>query len=155
MKNSPYTVYQYFINTADADVERYLKLFTLLSFEDIEEIVTQHAADPAARYGQQRLAYLVTQIIFGTDAAEASVLATAFAFAKDEQKKELLEAADPGYIQMLCTQLGAGSCARGTSFLAAIADPEHGCALVSSRGEGKKLMKSGALWLNGKKITDP
>ena len=49
-KNSPYFVYQYFINTADADVERFLKLLTLLSLEDIEKIIKQHNEDTSKRY---------------------------------------------------------------------------------------------------------
>ena len=48
-KNSPYFVYQYFMNTSDADVERYLKLFTLLSLDEIDSIVSAHNSDTASR----------------------------------------------------------------------------------------------------------
>lgn len=43
------TIYQYFMNTADADIERYLKLLTLLSLEEIQSILTQHHAAPEKR----------------------------------------------------------------------------------------------------------
>jgi len=63
-KNSPYSVYQYFMNTSDEDVERFLRLFTLLDLEQIEEIVAKHDADRAARHGQRALAHYVIQTIF-------------------------------------------------------------------------------------------
>ena len=67
-KNSPYFVYQYFMNTTDQDVEKYLKVLTLLDFETIGNIVKQHNENPAARYGQKRLAAEVVAVIFGKDA---------------------------------------------------------------------------------------
>lgn len=68
-KNSPYFVYQYFMNAADADVERYLKLFTLLSLEEIDSIVDAHNKDTASRSGQRALAQYVVQTVFGKKAA--------------------------------------------------------------------------------------
>lgn len=68
-KSSPYSVYQYFLNTADEDVERFLKLLTLLSFEEIDEIVARHRQDTAQRYGQKQLAKYVITTIFGQQAA--------------------------------------------------------------------------------------
>ena len=64
-KNSPYFVYQYFMNTTDQDVAKYLKVLTLLDFDTIDKIVSDHLADPAQRYGQKRLAAEVVAVIFG------------------------------------------------------------------------------------------
>ena len=50
LKNSPYFVYQYFMNTADADIERYLKIFSLLELEEIEQIVNEHNDVPEKRF---------------------------------------------------------------------------------------------------------
>jgi tyrosyl-tRNA synthetase len=69
-KNTPYTIYQYFINVTDEDVERYLKIFSVKTLEDIEQIVKTHHEAPEKRYGQTQLAYIVTQIIFGTKTAD-------------------------------------------------------------------------------------
>jgi tyrosyl-tRNA synthetase len=52
------------MNTIDTDVPRYLKAFTLLELDEIETIVRQHAAYPSLRYGQQRLASYLTEMIF-------------------------------------------------------------------------------------------
>ena len=55
-KNSPYFVYQYFLNSADADVEKFLRAFTLLEISESEEIVAIHHEKPESRYGQSPLA---------------------------------------------------------------------------------------------------
>ncbi len=84
-KNSPYFVYQYFMNTADADVERYLKLFTLLSLDEIATIVKLHNEDTAARSGQRTLAKYVVQTIFGMDAVEAAQKITEILFGNEDK----------------------------------------------------------------------
>lgn len=84
-KNSPYFVYQYFMNTADEDVERYLKLFTLLSLDEIADIVKTHEQDASARSGQRALAQYVVQTIFGKQAAETAEKITEILFGSEER----------------------------------------------------------------------
>ena len=48
-KNSPFKIYQYFINTSDEDLERYFKLLTLADFDTITNIVEKHAENPSDR----------------------------------------------------------------------------------------------------------
>ncbi len=73
-KNSPYTIYNYFMNIADEDVGRYLKIFSVKSLQEIQEIDEAHMKEPQLRQGQKTLAYLVTQIIFWTAEADNSAL---------------------------------------------------------------------------------
>jgi len=68
-KTSPYQFYQFWINTDDRDVERYLKLFTFLSLEEISTALAEHALDPGKRIAQRLLAVDVTSRVHG--AAEA------------------------------------------------------------------------------------
>jgi len=75
-KNSPYSIYQYFFNTTDTDVEAYLKLFSFLSEDEIIKIVSEHKKAPEERIGQQKIAYHITEIIFGTREAEGCVHST-------------------------------------------------------------------------------
>lgn len=84
-KNSPYYVYQYFMNTADADVERYLKLFTLLSLEEIADIVKTHNDDTAARSGQRVLAHYVVETIFGKSAVSSAEKITEILFGNEDK----------------------------------------------------------------------
>jgi tyrosyl-tRNA synthetase len=48
-KTSPYFIYQYFINTSDEDVERYMKMLTLIETEEIDKIVAKHLLEPEKR----------------------------------------------------------------------------------------------------------
>ncbi|WP_092604068.1 tyrosine--tRNA ligase [Actinopolyspora xinjiangensis] len=67
---SPYAWYQYFINTADADVGRYLRLFTFLEREEVEELERATAERPQQRLGQRRLAEELTTLVHGVTATE-------------------------------------------------------------------------------------
>ncbi|MBU1758323.1 hypothetical protein KKG31_04090 [Patescibacteria group bacterium] len=66
-KTSPYFVYQYFMNANDEDLEQYLKILTLLDFDQIEKIITEHKKKPEARHGQKELAKAVIEIVFDKD----------------------------------------------------------------------------------------
>jgi tyrosyl-tRNA synthetase len=72
-KTTPYQFYQFWINTDDRDVERYLKLFTFLPAEEISEIMTEQARDPGRRAAQRRLAWDVTERVHGRAAADEAV----------------------------------------------------------------------------------
>ncbi len=75
---TPYAFYQFWLNTPDADVERYLKYFTLLKRPEIEELVARHQQSPGERAAQRVLAEEVTRTLHGPDAcAEAANAARA------------------------------------------------------------------------------
>jgi len=84
-KSTPFFVYQYFMNTTDEDVERYLKLFTLLDFDTLAAIGSTHSQDPAARYGQEQLAKYVVTTIFGEQAAQQAIDITTLLFTTDDK----------------------------------------------------------------------
>ncbi|MDR0370159.1 MAG: hypothetical protein LBH96_06855 [Candidatus Peribacteria bacterium] len=63
-KNSPYFVYQFFMNSEDFLVEKLLKVFSLKSLEEIADIVEKHMENPELRYGQKVLASWVVEVIF-------------------------------------------------------------------------------------------
>jgi len=89
-KTSPYEVYQYFMNTHDDDVERYLQLFTFMWNDEISEIISNHSATPEMRTGQKILAYKVVEMVHGSDQAKVSEKITEFLFGT-EDKLELLK----------------------------------------------------------------
>ncbi|CAG0906271.1 unnamed protein product, partial [Darwinula stevensoni] len=70
---TPFKIYQYFMNVTDADVGRFLKLFTLLPLNEIEAIIAQHAENTAERYGQMQLAKYVVETIHGKEAVETAI----------------------------------------------------------------------------------
>ena len=72
-KTSPYQFYQFWINTDDRDVERYLKLFTFLSLEQIDSTMAEHAQAPEKRAAQRLLADDVTTRVHGRDAGQEAM----------------------------------------------------------------------------------
>jgi tyrosyl-tRNA synthetase len=143
-------VYQYFLNTADEDVERYLKLFTLLSFDEIDAIVTQHVEDTAARYGQEQLARYVVTTIFGIQAATQAAAITYVLFGSDDIMSSIAELDDETQ-SALCDATGGVRLETGTYRAVELA--VH-AGLANSNGEAKKLIKSGALFVNEDKVED-
>lgn len=89
-KTTPYAIYQYFVNTHDADLDRYLKLLTLLSVSEIQTILSEHAKSPELRLGQKRLAFEVVKIIHGEVEAVLSEKISDFLFG-DSDKLTLLK----------------------------------------------------------------
>ncbi len=79
-KTSAYELYQYFMNTADNDIERYLKMLTLIEIEQIDTIVAWHLENPEQRAGQICLAFEVVAIIHGHEQAQLAVKITEFLF---------------------------------------------------------------------------
>jgi len=84
-KNSPFVIYQYFMNTADEDVVRYLNILTLLTIEEIKQIESKHQQDLSQRVGQQELAYYVTKTVFGHEAAEHTKQITDLLFGSSDK----------------------------------------------------------------------
>jgi tyrosyl-tRNA synthetase len=72
-RTSPYHFYQFWLNTEDRDVERYLKLFTFLPLDRIGAVMAEHHREPGRRAGQRELAREITSIVHGTDAAAQAI----------------------------------------------------------------------------------
>ena len=101
-------MYQYFVNTADADVEKFLRAFTLLEISEIESIVSKHVQQPELRYGQRQLANYVIQTLFGKEAAQQAEKISEFLFG-ERDKMELLSAFSTDELQALARETGGCS----------------------------------------------
>jgi tyrosyl-tRNA synthetase len=84
-KTSPYQFYQFWINTDDRDVERYLKLFTFLPLDDIAAAMEEHRRDPAKRVAQRLLASDVTARVHGTAAAQEAIRTSMALFGRGDR----------------------------------------------------------------------
>ncbi len=84
-KTTPYEIYQFFINTTDEDISKFLKMLTLIETEDIDKIVAQHMEYPENRNWQKLLAYKVVEIIHGTKEADLALKITDFMFTSDNR----------------------------------------------------------------------
>ncbi len=81
-RTSPYQFYQFWLNTSDDDAERYIKIFTILSEEEINTLVAKHKEAPHQRQLQQKLAEEVTVMIHSREAYEMAVEASQILFGK-------------------------------------------------------------------------
>ena len=90
---SPYKFYQFWLNVSDAEAEKYLKIFTTLTKEEIEALAEDHAKDPSARPMQKKLAEEVTVMVHGRDEYDKALEASRILFSNgaDEALKKLDE----------------------------------------------------------------
>jgi tyrosyl-tRNA synthetase len=134
---SPYEYYQYWINTDDRDVERFLALFTLLPMDEIREYGRLHGSD--LRQGKEALAFEATAIAHGKDEAQNAREASRKAFGGDEGSLE----------SMPTTAVGKGSLKKGIAAVDLFAET----GLCTSRGEARRLISQGGGYVNERRLT--
>lgn len=144
-KTSPYTFYQFWLNTSDESVIDYLKLFTFLSLEELAELERQHEENPGARLAQKTLARLVTSFVHGEENTKSVEHASAALFG-EVSFGELSET------EALMVKESAPSCTTEEGTL--VVDLLVGSALASSKREARTFIESGAVQINGNKVTD-
>ena len=140
---SPYALYQYFMNVTDEDAIRFLKVFSFLSKEEIEEVARDHFANPGARIGQKKVAYEVTKDIHGEEAAKEAIAMTEALFKGDVRslkENEIEEVFDSKY------PLSAGIL---------LEDALIATGLATSKREARTFLSGNSVMLNGEKVTDP
>ena len=163
-KNSPYFVYQYFLNIADADVERFLKLFTFYDFDTIDQIVATHTTDTAARHGQSMLAEYVVKLIFWPQAARQAQMITNILFGRSDVM-EVIAWLSVEDIEALAKETNMASSDKQQATKQennwsmkleaySLIDLLVQSWLASSNGEAKKLIQGGGIYVNEQKIED-
>jgi len=151
-KNSPYYAYQYFMNATDDDIERFLKLFTLLNFEQIENIIKTHKENPEKRYWQTQLANYVIETIFWNEASLQAQKISEILFSK-ENKIQLLKKMNQKEIQALCKETWNIQL-NFSQLPIKILDLSTQTQLTKSNWEAKKIIQAGSIYLNEDKVTD-
>lgn len=141
-KTSPYEFYQFWLNTSDESAVDYLKLFTLLSDEDISAIAAEHAQNPGMRSAQKRLAHEVTALIHGAEEAGRAERVSEILFGEAGQGD-----IDVDTKKMLASAAPTVSAQEGMS----IADALVAASLASSKREARQFLEDGAVTINGEK----
>lgn len=142
---SPYAMYQFWLNTDDADVTDRLKVFTFLTRAEIEEISAQHAAEPFRRIGQKRVALEVTAFVHGPDATAAAIAASEALFGQGD-----LTTLDAATLRQALAELPNATVAEGTPVVQALLDT----GLCSSLSDARRAIDQGGVSLDGEKVTD-
>ncbi|MBQ9470504.1 MAG: tyrosine--tRNA ligase [Bacteroidales bacterium] len=151
---SPYRFYQFWLNTSDADAERYIKIFTMLDRSTIDALVAEHAQAPHLRVLQQRLAKEITIMVHSeadySRAVEASQLL--FGNATSQALREIDEATFLSVFEGVPTfEVARDVLDGGVSLSALLA--EH-TQVFPSKGELRRLVQGGGLSLNKEKVPD-
>ena len=144
---SPYRFYQYWVDADDSDVGLYLRWFTLLERDRIEELAAETAARPEARAAQRALAHDLTERLHGSEAA-----------AEVERVSEILFGGDPIHADAATLAAVAGEIPTA----AWPGEGPHGAVAIavasgaaSSNGEARRLIAQGGLTVNGRAVRDP
>jgi tyrosyl-tRNA synthetase len=141
-RTSPYQFYQFWINTDDRDVERYLKLFTFLSLEEVTAAVTEHAKDPGKRTAQRLLARDVTTRVHG-EAATGEAVRTSEALFGGSRKDHAT-----GALPDMPTRQVARSDVTGLS----IVDLLVASGLATSKADARRGIQGKGFYLNDEPI---
>lgn len=142
---SPYRMYQFWLNTDDADVIARLKVFTFLTRAEIEEYEALVAAEPFRRAAQRRLAMEVTTTVHGIDAAFAVVAASEALFGQGD-----LTTLDAPTLRSALEELPHITAAEEVSVVQALVDT----GLVASASEARRAIAQGGVSVDGEKVAD-
>jgi tyrosyl-tRNA synthetase len=147
---SPYAWYQYFFNTADADVIRYLRWFTFLTVDELAELEEATASRPHERAAQRRLAQEFTTLVHGAAATASVELASQALFGRGE----LSDLDEPTLAAALREVTGTnGVAALKAGEPGGIADLLVASGLVASKGAARRAVAEGGVSANNVRIT--
>ncbi|MBB6375546.1 tyrosyl-tRNA synthetase [Pseudonocardia eucalypti] len=144
---SPYAWYQYFVNVADADVGRYLRLFTFLSRPELDELDQLTATRPQARAAQQRLAEELTTLVHGATETERVVQASRALFGRAE-----LGSLDAGTLRAALAEIpsASASLADGPTIVRLLVET----GLAPSNSAARRTVGEGGAYVNNVKVAD-
>ena len=151
-RTSPYEFYQFWLNVADDDAERYIKIFTMLGRPTIEGLIAEHREDPGQRKLQKVLAREITIMVHGQDAYDNAVAASQLLFGNvsaevfrkmDERTVREVFANVPSF-EVKADELPCNI----LDFLAVKT------AVFPSKGEARKMLQGGGVSLNKGKVGD-
>lgn len=142
---SVYKFYQFWLNVDDEGVEEYLKIYTLLSKPEIEEIITEFKANKAERIAQKTLAYEVTNIVHGQGRAESVKRISEILFGGRDYKDLTIDD-----FEELGKELGTIDTTKEFDLTQLLVDAK----LASSKGEARRFVSSGAVYVNGQQISE-
>lgn len=140
---SPYQFYQFWLNTDDETVEEYLKMYTLLNKQQIEDTIGAFNMDRSSRIAQKTLAYEVTKIVHGETRATSVKLISEVLFGNGNYQ----DLTDQEFIQ-LANELGQIDVEIGLQ----LADLLVESKLSASKSDARRFLESNAIYINGSQI---
>ncbi|MEZ4969455.1 MAG: tyrosine--tRNA ligase [Flavobacteriaceae bacterium] len=153
-RTSPYKFYQYWLNTSDGDAEKYIKIFTFLAKEEIENLIETHKEAPHLRVLQKRLADEVTVMVHSREDLDNAVRASDILFGKSTSsdlkklnEKTFLEVFE-GVPQAVVSREDINN---GLDMIAALAAKT---GFLASNGEARRELKQNSISVNKEKVKE-
>lgn len=144
-KTSPYEFYQFWLNTADADVVKYLKIFTFLSREEIEALEVAVQEEPHLRQAQKTLAEEMTKLVHGEEALDQAIRISAALFSGDLKALSVDEMRD-AFKDVPSAEMSKED--------KNIVDFIVESGVTTSKRQGREDVTNGAISINGERIKD-
>ena len=150
-KTTPYQFYQFWLNATDADVVKWIKIFTLLPKEEIDTILMYHESNPHIRTAQIRLAEEVTRFVHGEAGLHAAQDTTAKLFSAANAPADALSVEDlEGMEGIIRFQFPKASIDGGIDVVSFLAET----TIFPSKGEAKKMLQNGGISINRNKTNE-
>lgn len=151
---SPYKFYQFWLNTSDEDAEKYIKIFTLLDQQTVEQLVAEHQQAPHERKLQKTLAKELTVMVHSEDDYNTAVEASQILFGKSTS--DILHRIDENTFLSVFEgvplfNISKNEIANGLSFAELAAEK---CEVFPSKGDLRRTVKGGGVSINKDKIND-
>ncbi len=143
-RTSPYQFFQYWMNVADADIERFLLQLTLLPVGECRAIAAAHLEEPFKRSGQRRLAREITTLVHGPEATAAAEEASAILFGGSPA------GASAQALEFLATEVPTSPFSAGVTLAATLA----ATPLASSLSDARRTITQGAASVNGEVVRE-
>ena len=151
-RTSPYEFYQFWLNVADDDAERYIKIFTMLDRETIEALIEEHRQDPGQRKLQKVLAKEVTIMVHGQEAYDNAIAASQLLFGN--VSAEVFRSMDERTVREVFANVPSFE-VKADEFPMNVLDLlAVKTAVFPSKGEARKMVQGGGVSLNKEKVSD-
>lgn len=153
-RTSPYKFYQYWMNTSDEDAEKYIKIFTFLSKEEIESLIKEHAEAPHMRVLQKRLAEEITVMVHSQEDLDNAIKATNILFGKstsDDLKKLNEKTFLDVFEGVPQAEISISDIENGLDMIAALSAKT---GFLSSNGEARRELKQNSISVNKEKVKE-
>ncbi len=149
-QTSPYKFYQYWLNVADGDAARFLKIFTLLSREEIESLEQQHQQDPGFRIMQKTLAEHITRTVHSEEDLQTALSASEILFGKSTQD-DLLKLSESSFLEVF-EGVPQGSISKSSLTQGmGIVEVLTGCGFLPSNSEARRALQENSISVNKSK----
>ena len=153
-RTSPYKFYQYWLNASDTDAEKYIKIFTFLDKNTVEELISEHKKAPHLRLLQKRVATEVTEMVHSKDALDNAIKASNILFGrstaddlKSLDEQTFLDVFD-GVPQ---AEVSKSDLEKGIDIIDAL---NARSGFLKSNGEARRALKENSISINKEKITE-